>query len=312
MKLNAIETALMNNPLREAIQRRFEARRLLEMGGPMRGGRALEVGCGRGVGVELILDRFGATEVDALDLDPEMVERARRRLARPYAAGPALRRRRHEDPGAGWPLRRGLRLRNRPPRSRLARGASRDPPRTPPRRPSLCRGGLRALHHRPALAAAPRASPRRPLRRPALRGRPHEGGLPRRLDPGPLGPLRLVRRRPGVGIATPDRPDCAPPAVRMLARREEVVAPLPHEERVQLVAVEVAEVAGVETGAARARTRPRPWRRARAPWRGSRRPWPCCSTSERHHDAVADGVAGLPSKGLMTDTIGAPGPCPRR
>lgn len=80
MKLNAIETALMNNPLREAIQRRFEARRLLEMGGPMRGGRALEVGCGRGVGVELILDRFGATEVDALDLDPEMVERARRRL----------------------------------------------------------------------------------------------------------------------------------------------------------------------------------------------------------------------------------------
>jgi ubiquinone/menaquinone biosynthesis C-methylase UbiE len=42
----------------------------------------LEVGCGQGVGVEIILDRFGATTVDALDLDPDMVDRARRRLAR--------------------------------------------------------------------------------------------------------------------------------------------------------------------------------------------------------------------------------------
>src|SRR3990172_11882859 len=82
MRLNAVETALMNNPVRAAIQRRFEARRLLAMGGRMDGGRALEVGCGRGVGVGLILDRFGAGEVDAFDLDPRMVERARRRLWR--------------------------------------------------------------------------------------------------------------------------------------------------------------------------------------------------------------------------------------
>jgi ubiquinone/menaquinone biosynthesis C-methylase UbiE len=78
--MNAIETALMNNPVRAAIQRRFEAERLLAMGGRMRGGRALEVGCGRGIGVELILDRFGAAEVDAFDLDPGMIERARSRL----------------------------------------------------------------------------------------------------------------------------------------------------------------------------------------------------------------------------------------
>jgi ubiquinone/menaquinone biosynthesis C-methylase UbiE len=82
VRLNAIETVLMNNPVRAAIQRRFEAERLRAMGGPMRGGRALEVGCGRGVGVELILDVFGAGEVDAFDLEPRMVERARHRLRR--------------------------------------------------------------------------------------------------------------------------------------------------------------------------------------------------------------------------------------
>ncbi len=81
MLLNRIEYALMNNPVRAAIQRHFEARRLLRMGGPMHGGRALEVGCGRGVGTELILEVFGADSVDAFDLDPRMVALARTRLA---------------------------------------------------------------------------------------------------------------------------------------------------------------------------------------------------------------------------------------
>lgn len=82
MILNRFEFVLMNNPVRAAIQRRLEARWLLELGGAMSGGRALEVGCGRGVGTELILDAFGADSVDAFDLDPRMVEQARRRLAR--------------------------------------------------------------------------------------------------------------------------------------------------------------------------------------------------------------------------------------
>lgn len=81
MLLNRIEYALMNNPVRAAIQRHFEARRLLRMGGPMHGGRALEVGCGRGVGTELILELFGANSVDAFDLDPRMLALARTRLA---------------------------------------------------------------------------------------------------------------------------------------------------------------------------------------------------------------------------------------
>lgn len=80
MLLNRFEYLLMNNPLRALVQRRFEAPRLLEMGGSASGGVALELGCGRGVGAELILDRFGVDSVDAFDLDPRMVGLARRRL----------------------------------------------------------------------------------------------------------------------------------------------------------------------------------------------------------------------------------------
>lgn len=46
----------------------------------MKGGVALEIGCGKGAGVELILDLFDADHVDAFDLDPDMICQARRRL----------------------------------------------------------------------------------------------------------------------------------------------------------------------------------------------------------------------------------------
>ena len=78
MLLNRFETALTNNPLRAAVQRFFEAGRLLKMGGPVTDGRALEVGCGRGLGVPIILRQFGAREVDAFDLDPRMLAKARK------------------------------------------------------------------------------------------------------------------------------------------------------------------------------------------------------------------------------------------
>ena len=77
MVLNRVEYALMNNPFRAILQRRSEVKRLLSMGGPMSGGVALEIGCGRGVGIEIILDVFGAEHVDAFDLDPRMVELAK-------------------------------------------------------------------------------------------------------------------------------------------------------------------------------------------------------------------------------------------
>jgi hypothetical protein len=78
--LNRLEFALVNNPARAALQRHFESRRFLRMAGPMHGGKALELGCGRGVGTSLILDLFGADAVDAFDLDPRMVALARQRL----------------------------------------------------------------------------------------------------------------------------------------------------------------------------------------------------------------------------------------
>src|SRR5688500_19029410 len=81
MLLNRVEKLMMNNPVRASLQRQFEAKRLLAMGGDVRGGRALEIGCGRGVGTEIILEVFGASHVDAFDLDPDMVGRARARLA---------------------------------------------------------------------------------------------------------------------------------------------------------------------------------------------------------------------------------------
>jgi len=82
MLLNKAEKLLMNNPLRAAVQRYYEARRLRDMGGAMAGGHALEIGCGRGVGVEIILEQFGADRVDGFDLDADMVVRAEDRLER--------------------------------------------------------------------------------------------------------------------------------------------------------------------------------------------------------------------------------------
>ena len=71
----------MNNPIRAWIQRRFIARWMLATGAS-RGGRALELGCGRGVGIEIALASFGCSRVHACDLDPRMLRTARRRVGR--------------------------------------------------------------------------------------------------------------------------------------------------------------------------------------------------------------------------------------
>lgn len=80
MRMNAAETALMNNPVRAAIQRRYEGRLLQRLGGRTPGARVLEIGCGRGVGTGIIVERFGAHHVVAADLDPAMIDVARSRL----------------------------------------------------------------------------------------------------------------------------------------------------------------------------------------------------------------------------------------
>src|SRR6266536_3678619 len=80
MRLNWLGRASMNNAARRLGQY-YAASRLERLGGRVDGGRVLEVGCGGGNGVRIILERFGAASVEALDLDPKMIECARRRLA---------------------------------------------------------------------------------------------------------------------------------------------------------------------------------------------------------------------------------------
>ena len=80
MRLNWLGRATMNNAARRWGQC-YAASWLERLGGRVEGGRALEVGCGRGVGAQIILERFGAAAVEAMDVDPKMIECARRRLA---------------------------------------------------------------------------------------------------------------------------------------------------------------------------------------------------------------------------------------
>ncbi|GAA3803285.1 class I SAM-dependent methyltransferase [Streptomyces chiangmaiensis] len=79
--MDKVESALVNSGPRRALQRFYEAPLLARLGGRIPGGRAVEIGCGSGYGTRLILDRFGAAWVDAVDLDPRAVESARLRLA---------------------------------------------------------------------------------------------------------------------------------------------------------------------------------------------------------------------------------------
>ncbi len=82
MLMNKEETFLVISPANRVFQRCVEIPTLRRLGGRTQGARALEIGCGSGYGTKLIIDQFGAATVDAVDLDPAMVTRARRRLRR--------------------------------------------------------------------------------------------------------------------------------------------------------------------------------------------------------------------------------------
>lgn len=79
MKLNGLEFALMNNALRATSQRWIETPRLIGPRGSLAGKRVLEIGCGRGVGIEALL-LLGAERVIGFDLDPKMIALAQTRL----------------------------------------------------------------------------------------------------------------------------------------------------------------------------------------------------------------------------------------
>lgn len=71
---------MTNNPLRAFIQRHIEGPMLRKMAGLKEYPICLEIGCGRGIGAEVILKQFGAEKVIATDVDPAQIERATRRL----------------------------------------------------------------------------------------------------------------------------------------------------------------------------------------------------------------------------------------
>jgi ubiquinone/menaquinone biosynthesis C-methylase UbiE len=79
--LNSLERLAVNNPVRALVQRRVEADWFIGQGGVLPNQRVLEIGCGRGVGIQIIFDTFGARHIDAFDLDPKMVEAARQTLS---------------------------------------------------------------------------------------------------------------------------------------------------------------------------------------------------------------------------------------
>jgi ubiquinone/menaquinone biosynthesis C-methylase UbiE len=81
MKLNLVERLLVNNPARALVQRYYEGPLLRKLGGRLDSARVLDVGCGRGVGVQILLKQFGAGQVYGLDLDPLQIRRARKRFA---------------------------------------------------------------------------------------------------------------------------------------------------------------------------------------------------------------------------------------
>lgn len=85
MKLNFAERLLVNNSVRALAQRFYEAPVLRRLGGEMvNGGNVLEIGCGRGAGVEVILQQFHAAHVTGIDLDLFQIQRARSRLQGKY------------------------------------------------------------------------------------------------------------------------------------------------------------------------------------------------------------------------------------
>ena len=80
MIMNWAEKAVLNNPVRRALQRHYEAPLLTTLGADVGGAHVLEVGCGEGAGAQMLLSCLGAARVTAIDLDPAQVKRAERRL----------------------------------------------------------------------------------------------------------------------------------------------------------------------------------------------------------------------------------------
>jgi ubiquinone/menaquinone biosynthesis C-methylase UbiE len=80
MKLNWAERWVVNNPLR-VIQQRLEIGWMKNNVSLQSGSIALEIGCGRGEGARLISKNFQPDLLHAMDVDIEMINKAKKRLS---------------------------------------------------------------------------------------------------------------------------------------------------------------------------------------------------------------------------------------
>jgi ubiquinone/menaquinone biosynthesis C-methylase UbiE len=90
VKLNPVELALVNNPLRSLLLR-SSVRWLRDAACAPPLGQVLEIGCGHGEGIREIVRWFHPGRVDAFDLDEAQVARARSRLRDGAMDGASLR-----------------------------------------------------------------------------------------------------------------------------------------------------------------------------------------------------------------------------
>jgi SAM-dependent methyltransferase len=80
MRMGAFGRAVYNSRHRARVQSRQIVPAFEALGGSLAGCRVLEIGAGRGIGSQLVLDTLEAARVDALDLDPVMARLASRRF----------------------------------------------------------------------------------------------------------------------------------------------------------------------------------------------------------------------------------------
>lgn len=80
MKISPLVRFMTNSALRALSQRHIEAPLLRKMAARKSYPLCLEIGCGRGVGVRIIVEKFGAEKVIATDVDPEQIALAKKNL----------------------------------------------------------------------------------------------------------------------------------------------------------------------------------------------------------------------------------------
>lgn len=83
MKMTGFEKFLIRSPLRVYYQRKFEAPPVLAGLGLGMGNICLEIGCGHGAGLLLINKYVDCERVVGIDIDPDMVDSARKYVTHP-------------------------------------------------------------------------------------------------------------------------------------------------------------------------------------------------------------------------------------